>query len=293
MEESNKNLVDSLQHLLSIARDGEKGYKNAAENAKDEDLKTIFARYSQQRSEYATELKSLIATLGGDTDEDGGMAGALHRTWIDIKESLSGHDRHALLSSCETGEDAAKDAYTTFFGDNFEYHGGSTASPYTVTGGTNRNYESTGLDTGNGSDTSSSGYSNTGSSDRKANLSQTDSDYASSSDYSNTEGTDRKSELDRPSAGSTAGTSANDFQTTGGHSSTMSDMDMDMDARKTNLDPNTNNIEGRSDYTTQRANLKDPESELDHKVYNTVRMQLEGIQHAHDTIKSLRDQSAS
>lgn len=264
MEESNRLIADNLNHLLSIARDGEKGYKNAAENAKDQDLKTIFERYSTQRSTYVNELQDLIISIGGDPGETGGMAGALHRTWIDIKESLSGHDRHALLSSCESGEDAAKEAYTKFFGDNFQYQGGSsTTSPYTVTGGTNQNYESTGLDTGNGTDTSSQGFSNAGSAERKSNIDFTGSGYENSSDP--------------------------DFNTNKrASSSTMSDMDMDT---ANSVSPNTSMPNESTSFAEQRSNLKDPETELSHKIYNTVRMQLDGIQHAHDTIKSLRDQA--
>lgn len=227
MEESDKNLVSSLENLLSIARDGEKGYQKAAENAKDEDLRTVFMRYANQRSGYVQELQSLISSLGGDADQDSGVAGALHRTWIDIKESLSGHDRHALLSSCESGEDAAKEAYTEFFGDNFEYRGGgSTRGLYTTTGGSNHTYESTGMDTANGSDTSSEGFSNTSTGDRRA-----DSNYSSTTDPEYT----------------TGGSST-------GHSTTMSDMDMDSSTGdQSDRNPSTNDTD-RSNYTADRLN---------------------------------------
>lgn len=268
MEESNKFIADNLSHLLNIARDGEKGYEKAAENAKDADLKTIFQRYASQRREYAVELQDLIKSMGGEPNQDGGVAGALHRTWIDIKESLSGHDRHALLASCESGEDAAKEAYTTFFADTFEYRkGGSTRSPFTVTGGTNRNYESTGLDTGNGSDTSSEGYGNSGSSDRRTTADNAETNYGSNTD----------SEFNTLKRAS---------------NTTMSDMDMDASRLGNEMNPNTSLPDEKTSFAQQRSELNDPETELSHKIYNTVRMQLEGIERAHDTIKSLRDHSA-
>ncbi len=264
MEESEKNLVDGLEHLVTIARDGEKGYEKAAENAKDEDLRSLFLRYSQERSRYVTELQTLITSLGGDPDQSSGVAGALHRTWIDIKESFTGHDRHALLSSCEQGEDAAKEAYTNFFGDNFEYKGGSTTSPYTTTGGTNSTYESTGMDTGNGSTTSSEGYSNMGSGDRSVdgNLSE------------------------------------ENFRGPGqSHSNTMSDMDMDSGMAGSGINPNTsftdNERTGSDNFASSEhsgSGLKN--SEIDSKVYSTVKKQLEGIQEAHNRIKSMRDNNA-
>lgn len=262
MEESEKNLVDGLEHLVTIARDGEKGYEKAAENAKDEDLRALFQRYSQQRSGYVKELQTLIATLGGDPDQSSGIAGALHRTWIDIKEGLSGHDRHALLSSCEQGEDSAKEAYTNFFGDNFEYKGGSTTSPYTVTGGTNSTYESTGMDTGNGSSTSSEGYSNMGSGDRSVdgNLSE-----------ENVRGPGQS------------------------HSTTMSDMDMDSGISGTTGNANTSlsdhETPGSGNFSSnQGSGLRN--SEIDSRVYSMVKKQLEGIEQAHNTIKAMRDNNA-
>lgn len=270
MEESEKNLVDGLEHLVTIARDGEKGYEKAAENAKDEDLRSLFLQYAQMRKSYVSELQTLITTLGGEPDQNSGVAGALHRTWIDIKESLSGHDRHALLSSCEQGEDAAKEAYTNFFGDNFEYRGaGSTTSPYTVTGGTNRNYESTGMDTGNGGNTGSEGYSNSGSGGLRA-----DNDFSSPAD--------------------------NEFGGTGrSHNTTMGDMDMDSNVNGSGTNPNTSSAdyERNRDLTGNTSSRQGEgsvlrNSELDSKVYSTVKKQLEGIEDAHNKIKSMRDHSA-
>ena len=37
--------------------------------------------------------------------------GALHRTWLDVKATFTGHDRKSILEECERGEDAIKNAY--------------------------------------------------------------------------------------------------------------------------------------------------------------------------------------
>jgi len=34
--------------------------------------------------------------------------GAIHRAWIDVKATFSGHDRKSVLAECERGEDAIK-----------------------------------------------------------------------------------------------------------------------------------------------------------------------------------------
>ena len=45
-----------------------------------------------------------------DVHETGTTAGAVHRTWGDLKAKLGGGD-HTLLETAEQGEDAAKKAY--------------------------------------------------------------------------------------------------------------------------------------------------------------------------------------
>ena len=35
----------------------------------------------------------------------------MFRIWMDFKSAVTGHDRKAILSSCEFGEDAAKKTY--------------------------------------------------------------------------------------------------------------------------------------------------------------------------------------
>ena len=72
----------------------------------------------------------------------------------------------------------------------------------------------------------------------------------------------------------------------------MSDMDMDANRTGNEMSPNTNMPVEGSSLAQKKSELNDPETELSHRIYNTVRMQLEGIGRAHDMIKSLRDHSA-
>ncbi len=112
MENNNKKLVDKLNHLISIANDGKYGYKTAAEEVDDVTLKQLFTQYSAERETYAEELKRRVASLGNSSDEEGGgPLGALHRTWIDLKSTLTSGDREAILKACVTGEEAAVKAY--------------------------------------------------------------------------------------------------------------------------------------------------------------------------------------
>jgi len=109
--ESNDNVISTLNNLIQTCRDGQEGFKEAAEGVKRSDLKTIFYEFSQQRAEFAGVLQGLVRSLGGDPETEGSFSGALHRGWIDLKSAITGEDDEAILNECERGEDSAKSAY--------------------------------------------------------------------------------------------------------------------------------------------------------------------------------------
>ena len=108
---SNDDAISTLNGLIETCKDGQEGFKTAAEGVQRSDLKSLFHEFSQQRAKFAGELQSLVRTLGGDPENSGSVAGTLHRGWIDIKSAVTGRDDEAILNECERGEDSAKDAY--------------------------------------------------------------------------------------------------------------------------------------------------------------------------------------
>lgn len=103
----NDKVVSTLNDLIETLRDGQNGFKEAAENAKNSDLKTFFNQVSLERAQMIGELQQEVRALGQDPENSGSAAGALHRTWIDIKGTLTGRDDKAILNECERGEDSA------------------------------------------------------------------------------------------------------------------------------------------------------------------------------------------
>jgi uncharacterized protein (TIGR02284 family) len=107
----NDNAVTVIEKLAEICKDGEKGYKDAAEHAKSSDLKSFFTTESSERGRFASELQSVLTKLGKtEKKESGTVAGAMHRAWIDTKVGLGAGDK-SILESVEKGEDEAKEAY--------------------------------------------------------------------------------------------------------------------------------------------------------------------------------------
>jgi len=111
MAESNDEVISSLNGLIEICKDGQEGFKDAAEGVERSDLKTTFYEFAQQRAEFKGVLQELVRTLGGDPETSGTFSGAIHRGWINIKSAVTGKDEAAILNECERGEDYAKEAY--------------------------------------------------------------------------------------------------------------------------------------------------------------------------------------
>ena len=115
---TNDNSISVLNNLIETLKDGEKGFKAAAEGLKSSSIKAKFLDYSRERAQMASELQAEVRRLGGDPDKSGSMSGSLHRGWLDLKAALSGHDDHAVVAEAERGEDVAKGVYENALKEN-------------------------------------------------------------------------------------------------------------------------------------------------------------------------------
>jgi uncharacterized protein (TIGR02284 family) len=107
----NDRVISTLNDLIETCKDGQEGFRQAAEGVKNSELKTLFLTYSQQRAQFAGELQNEVERLGGDPETTSSTAGALHRGWINIKSAVTGEDEGAVISECERGEDSAVSTY--------------------------------------------------------------------------------------------------------------------------------------------------------------------------------------
>jgi len=107
MENYNKEAISVLNDLIETLKDGEKGFRIAAQGVDRKDIQQLFLKYAEQRSKFVDELQREVRKLGGDPDESGSLAGAIHRGWINIKSVVTGQDEESVLAECERGEDSA------------------------------------------------------------------------------------------------------------------------------------------------------------------------------------------
>jgi uncharacterized protein (TIGR02284 family) len=107
----NDKAISVLNNLIETAKDGERGFKTAAEGLKSGDIKAEFLEFSRQRAQMARELQDEVRRLGGDPEKAGSVSGSLHRGWIDIKSVITGKDDGKIVAEAERGEDVAKGVF--------------------------------------------------------------------------------------------------------------------------------------------------------------------------------------
>jgi len=107
----NTKVISTLNSLIETLKDGEEGFRTAAEGLTDPQAKAVFQQYSRERAQMAQELQAEVRTLGGDPEQAGSMSGSVHRGWINIKSVVTGKNDASIIAEAERGEDIAKNAY--------------------------------------------------------------------------------------------------------------------------------------------------------------------------------------
>jgi uncharacterized protein (TIGR02284 family) len=102
------NLRSVIQSLI----DGQEGFQKFGDELKDPALKQYFLQESLNRAQFRGELETVLHHEGvHDVKESGTVAGAMRRTWGNLKSAMGASD-HSLLETAEQSEDAAVEAYS-------------------------------------------------------------------------------------------------------------------------------------------------------------------------------------
>ncbi|MCH4822737.1 PA2169 family four-helix-bundle protein [Gramella lutea] len=104
-------IAEKLNELLQKNYDAEKGYKLAAEKVKNERLKSFFSERASERYDFGHELKSEIRNFGENPEKGTSLAGDAHRSWMNLKASLSNDKDEAVLEEAVRGEKSAVEEY--------------------------------------------------------------------------------------------------------------------------------------------------------------------------------------
>jgi uncharacterized protein (TIGR02284 family) len=104
-------LIKVLNKLIEVCRDADAEFCAAAEVVANQDLKRLFLSYARQRARYAAELQDEVRRRGGTPEENGTLAGTVHRRWVGLKGVLTGGSESSIVVECQRGEECAHAAY--------------------------------------------------------------------------------------------------------------------------------------------------------------------------------------
>ena len=115
---TNAQTIRTLNELIIVSRDGEKGFRVCAEHVRDEQLKTLFLERASACAQAADELQNVVRELGGEPAREGSVFGTLHRRWVNVRATFTGDDDATIVAECERGEDYALEIYRNALDDH-------------------------------------------------------------------------------------------------------------------------------------------------------------------------------
>jgi uncharacterized protein (TIGR02284 family) len=111
LDKINTQVVSVLNDLIETCKNGEEGFRTAAEGLTDQSVRIAFAKIARDRWGMARELQEEVEGLGGSPQTSGSIGGTVHRGWMNIKALVTGRDDQKIIAEAERGEDIAKAAY--------------------------------------------------------------------------------------------------------------------------------------------------------------------------------------
>jgi uncharacterized protein (TIGR02284 family) len=101
--------ISTIEKLIETCKDGENGYLEAAQHARNPALKHFLEEQSEKRGRFAQELRDELSRMVG-RHVHGSAAGVMHRALMGL-QSLLGGDERTLMNAVQQGEQAALESY--------------------------------------------------------------------------------------------------------------------------------------------------------------------------------------
>ena len=74
---SDAEVIATLNNLIETCRDGQEGFRAAAEGVRSAELRELFGGYALQRASFVGELQDEVRRLGGDPERSGSIVASL------------------------------------------------------------------------------------------------------------------------------------------------------------------------------------------------------------------------
>jgi len=114
MATTNEQVIEPLNRLLTVCTRSEHGFRIAAHNVTDGELKAIFTQFAYQRGRLGSELRMEIRQLGGEPEMLSGI------DWSDRRNPLCGGARQkeaGIVTECRAMNRSVATAFETALQD--------------------------------------------------------------------------------------------------------------------------------------------------------------------------------
>jgi uncharacterized protein (TIGR02284 family) len=110
--------VKILNSLIETTIDSVDGYEKAAREAQNPEFRRIFEERAFERRQVCDELRTEVARMGGEVEDDGSILAKAHRTFLKLRDAVAGGDDKQVIDEVERGEDFIKAKYEAAMRDD-------------------------------------------------------------------------------------------------------------------------------------------------------------------------------
>lgn len=117
MNKDIQEIESRLKDVVEKNEDSIKGFKKAADHAKELGTKSYFEQKALERKRFNKQLRNATPALElGNKEIEGSTKGAIHRSWMDVKALFSGDNDESMLQEAVRGDKAAIAEYNEVMG---------------------------------------------------------------------------------------------------------------------------------------------------------------------------------
>lgn len=110
--------ISVLNSLIATTLDSVDGYRRSADEATNSRFSEDFRRHANDRQQVVAKLQAEVRRLGGNPEDDGTVLAAAHRTFLTVRDKVTGADDKAVLDEVDRGESYLNGKWETALRDD-------------------------------------------------------------------------------------------------------------------------------------------------------------------------------
>ncbi|HEV2748567.1 MAG TPA: PA2169 family four-helix-bundle protein [Allosphingosinicella sp.] len=110
--------ISVLNSLIETTIDSVDGYRRSAQEATNSRFSAGFLERASEREQIVSQLRDQVRKLGGNPEDDGSVLAAAHRTFLSLRDKVTGSDDTAVIAEVDHGESYLNGKWETALKDD-------------------------------------------------------------------------------------------------------------------------------------------------------------------------------